>query len=869
MPQEHYIDRHPEDNVPHVDRNQPDHEDEDEDPIETKHRMEKMHAVPTPLTLVTQSKDKDQIENNNGQPQNMESGDEYTPEPRRVNRRDEYRPDSEDEMVRKRIIGRRDRYGKGRQPIYGFGTNQKLVQHALTLSDNDMSKSLSSNLPTRKNVSFREDLKDTELAARKRLRQKVRSQSKHKSASLHNPRESSAFKDASNNHAKNKELSTKRNLSKLSPLLNVRSSQPIVKDFDECFSREEIKSRSNSSDSIFNEQKKSVCADTFVKTEKINSQSAHNLGYRSNRHSAAYEYSSQSDSCESLKINNKESVQGKSITLTNSGYNSFREGVQKNIRRQSSTNSLKNVEKKSCTASNSLIENNPAITMEEDVFDSCQNEAILLEKYMIMKRENLRNLSTSDNGETNSSCDILDLSFSEDLSLLNSSITSYGSIDSHGRKTRIKTNGSFNRSSKMEKCSEDLTSCLEKSWPLTSNLDKQNEDFSSRLARSELDLNDRDSSQGTRMRNSQSSSLERIKIRTSFRTSTSAQNIEKYNTGSQNKTQQEKLDNAKKTDVIYKSVSSNLHEPTFELESYSREPQTKFKSENYELEPRRKGRTKSWPDKILSDSRNKQSLLRNSLENNVHIGLDIDMNDSGICESNLDSVRNQGSMMQQTGSVKLDTSTNTAHTIKMRTNVENNDNDLYNKNENKMAADSNNACEITVLEKKPQNVTTRLNETRYTNSEQHGVSESYIDGMTRSSGACSNSFQTRRGRVEVPSHGVRPLEQNNRKVESSGLVSSSETAESEQVKKSDHPTASRARNGSGHGIKPSKTTVSADPPLQQLPRNSIARTPSFRLHLNRDVQRQYIPEDVHIITQFLITLVICAISFLYLFYELA
>jgi hypothetical protein len=83
-------------------------------------------------------------------------------------------------------------------------------------------------------------------------------------------------------------------------------------------------------------------------------------------------------------------------------------------------------------------------------------------------------------------------------------------------------------------------------------------------------------------------------------------------------------------------------------------------------------------------------------------------------------------------------------------------------------------------------------------------------------------------------HGVRPLEQNNRKVESSGLVSSSETAESEQVKKSDHPTASRARNGSGHGIKPSKTTVSADPPLQQLPRNSIARTPSFRLHLNRD-----------------------------------
>ena len=98
VPQEHYIDRHPEDNVPHVDRNQPDHEDEDEDPIETKHRMEKMHAVPTPLTLVTQSKDKDQMENNNGQPQNMESRDEHTPEPRRVNRRDEYRPDSEDEM---------------------------------------------------------------------------------------------------------------------------------------------------------------------------------------------------------------------------------------------------------------------------------------------------------------------------------------------------------------------------------------------------------------------------------------------------------------------------------------------------------------------------------------------------------------------------------------------------------------------------------------------------------------------------------------------------------------------------------------------------------------------------------------------------
>jgi hypothetical protein len=77
-------------------------------------------------------------------------------------------------------------------------------------------------------------------------------------------------------------------------------------------------------------------------------------------------------------------VQGKSITLTNSGYNSFREGVQKNIRRQSSTNSLKNVEKKSCTASNSLIENNPVITMEEDVFDSCQNEAILLGKYIMM-----------------------------------------------------------------------------------------------------------------------------------------------------------------------------------------------------------------------------------------------------------------------------------------------------------------------------------------------------------------------------------------------------------------------------------------------------------------------------------------------------
>jgi hypothetical protein len=29
----------------------------------------------------------------------MESRDEHTPEPRRVNRRDEYRPDSEDENV--------------------------------------------------------------------------------------------------------------------------------------------------------------------------------------------------------------------------------------------------------------------------------------------------------------------------------------------------------------------------------------------------------------------------------------------------------------------------------------------------------------------------------------------------------------------------------------------------------------------------------------------------------------------------------------------------------------------------------------------------------------------------------------------------
>ncbi|CAC5378228.1 unnamed protein product [Mytilus coruscus] len=55
-----------------------------------------------------------------------------------------------------------------------------------------------------------------------------------------------------------------------------------------------------------------------------------------------------------------------------------------------------------------------------------------------------------------------------------------------------------------------------------------------------------------------------------------------------------------------------------------------------------------------------------------------------------------------------------------------------------------------------------------------------------------------------------------------------------------------------------------DGPRQR--RNQVARTPSFRLPTHN---RQTMPEDIHILTQFFVTIVICAISLLSFFYELS
>ncbi|XP_052101366.1 band 4.1-like protein 3 isoform X3 [Mytilus californianus] len=94
---DNYIDRNPEDEPPPA-RNDPDRsEDEDEDPIDTKHRMEKMHAIPTPLALM--NKEREQTENNNGQPRHMEQPEDDRPEPRRE-RRDDYRREPEEDMER-------------------------------------------------------------------------------------------------------------------------------------------------------------------------------------------------------------------------------------------------------------------------------------------------------------------------------------------------------------------------------------------------------------------------------------------------------------------------------------------------------------------------------------------------------------------------------------------------------------------------------------------------------------------------------------------------------------------------------------------------------------------------------------------------
>lgn len=94
---DNFIDRNPEDEPPPA-RNEPDRsEDEDEDPIDTKHRMEKMHAIPTPLALM--NKEREQTENNNGQPRHMEEPEDDRPEPRRE-RRDDYRREPEEDMER-------------------------------------------------------------------------------------------------------------------------------------------------------------------------------------------------------------------------------------------------------------------------------------------------------------------------------------------------------------------------------------------------------------------------------------------------------------------------------------------------------------------------------------------------------------------------------------------------------------------------------------------------------------------------------------------------------------------------------------------------------------------------------------------------
>lgn len=862
---DNFIDRNPEDEPPPA-RNEPDRsEDEDEDPIDTKHRMEKMHAIPTPLALM--NKEREQTENNNGQPRHMEEPEDDRPEPRRE-RRDDYRREPEEDMVRTRIIGRRARQGKGRQPMYGLGTNHNPIHRPLTLSDSYISKSCSSDLSARKSVSFRDDLKEAENLNRKKNRQKVRYYSKYQSArNMQNGDSQKAFssEDISNQRTRNENVAQLKK-SDLPNLPDVRHSLQPFEDFTDVFMREEIRSRSSSVDFVDSED---VKFDNLIKSKQAQSKTKNVLSSenqnnscvnnRSKRNSYAYDYSSQSenDSLTEMSISKNDEVfipsaQGKSFILSNSGYKSFEEGMKQSIRRQSSSSSLRKDEIDNESERLHQQGSKMDCITEKEVFNPESNETILLEKYMINRQQST---------DTVSSCGLLDLSFSEEQSFLNSSITSNMSVDSAGRKTLIKTNGSFNRSVSLEKY-RNLTKTAEDHNSLTEKTVKFNLQSS---PRSVSDLCDIPEIIGERPKSCQINSADRIKIKTCLKVSKSVQNIGNNNSSVKD---ENKNGSCNYTIDTFSNKTSN-----FELDNNSNEPKSEFKLDSYSEEPRRIVRVRS----ETGDSNNSEKKLRNSVnvrdENEYPIVTNNDMNDSGIFERSLDNRKKKTaknvSLSTDTKGVEAAScdgeivSTEVREQDSMISNGSSVDNVLRlllkDKNNVKHSkSDESKSSDLTDRDKNQDVINFSQVNCSQTNCEKLEPTEQHllaIDQLDSPTMVQVSSGDNQQESTEYLSNQQHNCLTNGQRTGNQQLSHQNFREQSHQnTREQSHPN----REPSYPSHNPS------DRP--RIRRHPIARTPSFRLPTHN---RQTMPEDIHILTQFFVTLVICAISLLSLFYEIS